>query len=1016
MTEPIFKMISSRMKMLITPLFLVSAVGAEEVDINGYRLTSEDTAATLRLETSAYPAIAIPEITLTGKAVSAETTERMHPVWGQGRGLKVVQQNGRFTELMLYDKLPFLAVRSGVANETGQQVQIDKFPVLGAVLDFGKPVNELVSRGTAGVKPVDAEWGSYVFNAIGDPETVAGVVFGWVTAERGQGIVFPDTRGDKPTMRTRVDYGDLRLPPGSSEDGELLLIGIFEDVRVGLEQYAQATAEHLDIKLRPVPGVYCTWYHGRASSAVQIAANTDYAAEHLKPFGLSVMQIDDGWQPGMMVNGPKKVFDMHNPQGPYRDGMKATADHIRSKGMVPGLWFMPFSGSWYDPFFDDKQDIFYKTGAGDTTALQEEVLKPLGMEPDRPLSEYPYTTIWAGTSIDCTHPKAQEYVRQMAARISHEWGYKYFKMDGFHTGVGSMQKYIDNEYREDDLGKTLRHNPLMTPIEGYRLGQRILREAAGDDVFFLACCMKQNMRSFGTTFGMVDAMRVGPDNAPNWGRMLRGVNYGTRYYFLNKRVWHVDPDPIYVRPAIPMHQAVSLASFVTLAGQLNATSTQYSGLPPERLDIIKRTLPTHDSTESRPVDFLQHDLSTVWLLKDAQNGPERTVVGFFNWDENKPVTHAVRLEQLELDAENRYVGFDYWGNRFVGRVSGELTVSLRGAQCRVLSLYSEKPYPQLVGTSRHITQGIVDVVSEQWDGKGRLSGESRVVAGDPYELRIVVPVGEESWTVNSAWVDGVKEVTCSQDGPGVRVSFVPEKTGTLNWEVVFDRGDVQVPEMKPLTGFRAESSSWNVSLRWKEVPGAYGYLLERTGDGGETHRFHLNGNVFVDGAAELKKTYTYEVSPLDWDGRPGESVVAKVTMPQRIEKPEDPPKPELPLSIARPGHYPGTTEHGIGEPLKFIRNNKLICPVPSGARRFVARVVLEPEAAPNCEIVFSITSDVKEMGEPPLLLARSQPLSPDGLHEWSFDLELDPRARDIWIEYRVRGRGRASMLDVGFVK
>lgn len=983
-----------------------------------YRMVWNEADSSLQLQSPGFPAIGIPKIVLAEKITSVEKTEPRHPVWGKGRGLKLTQENGRFTEFTLYDSLPFLAVQSGVKNETGELLQIDKFPVLEASLDFGKPADKLVSRGTAGLKPVDSKWGSYVFNVIGDPETGAGVVFGWVTAERGQGIVFPENRSGSPAMRTRVDYGDLRLPPGDSENGELLLIGIFEDVRTGLEKYADATAEHLNIKLRPVPSVYCTWYHSDASTAERVAANANFAAEHLKSFGLSVMQIDDKWQPGRKVNGPKKVFDMHDPQGPYPDGMKATADYIRSKGMVPGLWFMPFSGTWADPFFADKQDIFYKTGTGDTTTLEKNVLKPLGIEPDRPLSEYPYSMRWSGTAIDCTNPKAQEYVRQMVERISHEWGYKYFKMDGFHSGSGTPNIYVNNEYQEDDLGKPIRYNPLMTPIEGYRTGMRILREAAGDDVFFLGCAMPQNLRSFGTTFGNLDAMRIGPDNGPDEPGIIRGVDYGTRYYFLNKRVWHCDPDPIYVRSSVPRDRAVSLASFVTLAGQLNATSYQYAELPPDRLELIKRSLPTHDSTESRPVDFLQNDLSNVWMLKDTQRGTERTVIGFFNWDEFKPATHTVELEKLGLDPKKRYVGFDYWNDCFVGPQSGKMIVSLGGGQCRIVSLYRETDRPQLVSTSRHITQGIVDVISEQWDGSGTLSGESRVVAGDRYELRIVVPVGTESWNVQSASVEGISDVPCTQNGPGVRVSFVPEKTGTLKWSVDFARGTVQVPPIQPLAELQAESTPWTVSLTWDESPGATGYLMTRTDKNGDMQTLHLTRADYVDSAVELKKIYTYEVRPLDWNGTPGGAASCTVAMPEKIEKPAAAPMPELPLTIVHPRKEPRTIMPG--ESYHFGRDEKMVCPIPEGAKRFVANVSIDPESCADREIVFVITSDVKEMGEPPVMLARSQPLSPEGLHEWSFDLELNPRARDIWIECRAEkgsGRGYSAILrDAGFIK
>lgn len=47
---------------------------------------------------------------------------------------------------------------------------------------------------------------------------------------------------------------------------------------------------------------------------------------------------------------------------------------------------------------------------------------------------------------------------------------------------------------------------------------------------------------------------------------------------------------------------------------------------------------------------------------------------------------------------------------------------------------------------------------------------------------------------------------------------------------------------------------------------------------------------------QLKEIYTYEVSPLDWNGKPGRSAALTVAMPQSIEKTAPPPKPELPLS------------------------------------------------------------------------------------------------------------------------
>ncbi|HKL21391.1 MAG TPA: hypothetical protein VJ904_06265, partial [Tichowtungia sp.] len=169
-------------------------ISLTEVETGQYRLIWDGTGASLRLDAPGFPKVGIREIKLAEEPVSAEPIDSNHPIWGAGRGLKLTQENGRFTEFTLFDALPFLAIRSGVANKTGKLLQLDKLPVLEAALDFGKPAEALVSRGTAGLKPVDAKWGSYVFNVIGDPETGAGVVFGWVTAGRGQGIVFPENQ------------------------------------------------------------------------------------------------------------------------------------------------------------------------------------------------------------------------------------------------------------------------------------------------------------------------------------------------------------------------------------------------------------------------------------------------------------------------------------------------------------------------------------------------------------------------------------------------------------------------------------------------------------------------------------------------------------------------------------------------------------------------------------------------------------------------------------------------------
>ena len=257
----------------------------------------------------------VAQLTVVGKVTGFSSAKVDMPQLGAGTQWNLQQEQGATTTVVLFDDLPLIGVRKSVQNKKQALRTIDKLPVVEATLDFGRPAAELVARGTAGLYALDKDYGSYVFGAVADPKSNAGVVFGWASNLRGQGIVFPGRAGDVATMSARVDYGDLRLPAGVREEGELLLIGVFQDVRDGLEQYAEATAKHLKIHLRPLPCVYCTWYHAGASDEKRLAENTEFAAQHLKPSGLSVMQIDDKWQPGLKDNGPKRIFDTHDPAG-----------------------------------------------------------------------------------------------------------------------------------------------------------------------------------------------------------------------------------------------------------------------------------------------------------------------------------------------------------------------------------------------------------------------------------------------------------------------------------------------------------------------------------------------------------------------------------------------------------------------------------------------------------------------------------------------------------------------------
>jgi hypothetical protein len=283
-------------------------------------------------------------------------------------------------------------------------------------------------------------------------------------------------------------------------------------------------------------------------------------------------------------------------------------------------------------------------------------------------------------------------------------------------------------------------------------------------------------------------MRIGPDNggaaSGKWKAVTLGAWHGGTLYFLNGRVWHNDPDPVYVRPGNPLEKARWMCSWVAVSGSMLTSSYQFSELPEERLDLLRRTMPAHGLL-GRPADLFETDQPRVWLLTDTRRNVRRDVIGLFNWKENEPAEIAYEMGRLGLDAETTYTAFDFWEKKFAEPIRGTLKQTLPGASCRVLAVRPAADHPQLVSTSRHIAQCMVDVLDEEWDSTTKtLGGRSRVVGGDPYEMRIALPAGG-NWKVKQAVAGEGLLAVGESSAKGLRLSFTPKESGVIGWRIEF---------------------------------------------------------------------------------------------------------------------------------------------------------------------------------------------------------------------------------------
>jgi hypothetical protein len=422
---------------------------------------------------------------------------------------------------------------------------------------------------------------------------------------------------------------------------------------------------------------------------------------------------------------------------------------------------MPFSGTWQDKdWWGDKQMLFVKDAK----------------------TGRPYDTKWGGTCLDMTNPDAVRYMQTVTSRICHEWGFGYVKYDGMWTGMGCKLVERDS-FTPDDYNEQKFADAKETGVGAYRRGVVALREAAGRDTFILACNLKQNIRAMGATYGLVDACRIGGDNGPIDifpSRYMAGVENGTPRYFLNGRVWYNDPDPVYVRDTVSLDRAHLFATWTSIAGMLFNFSDWLPSLSAERVNVLKRTMAPHGVKTVRPIDFFERTLANAWVLEKG----ETRVFGLYNWSSNETLSIDYSAEYAGLDPTKTYACFDFWRDEFMPQFKGNLRAEVAPLSCRVISCVPIVDHPVLVSTSRHVSSPAFDVENVMWENCS-LRGESKVVAGDRYELRLFVNDGwkMQEWSIDQDWSrqDDLK-------GNFLRLGFCPGKTCVVRWQIAFSQG------------------------------------------------------------------------------------------------------------------------------------------------------------------------------------------------------------------------------------
>ncbi len=508
-------------------------------------------------------------------------------------------------------------------------------------------------------------------------------------------------------------------------------------------------------KFKCAPAGWCSWYaYCLDITEDEVMKNTDWLAEHLQPFGCEWVQIDDGWQGRGKGFGTNRDWFVtcgtHFPRG-----MKWIADYIHARGFRAGIWCIPFAQSDTE-FFQDHPNLFVRKENGASPGERNEPLPYDWMPADERMFE------WAGRYfIDPTGDEGSDYLKLLFELLCKEWGYDYVKIDAQAMMAGLYQMY-----------RRQLADPALDGDRAYRAGLAAIKSVMGPNRFLLNC------GAGWSSCGYCEGIRIGGDVNLSWSAMQAAIDATMQWMFLNTLAFYTDPDVVCVREPLPFAQAEVWTTLVGITGQVLMTSDTMYELPDERVELLRRIFPVADI---HPMELYPQEATArpgIFALKVEHPGVGRwDVVALFNWGDSHPKTFELSPARIGLP-KGEYICLDGWNSELLHGGDGALTLTVPPTACRLVTYWPAAGRPQFVGTSRHLTQGAIDVDAVHWDPeRQRIIGSSQVVADDPYIIRLHVPEGFRVAT---------RGIHC--DGRLAELVITHARSGKVNWRVDFRRG------------------------------------------------------------------------------------------------------------------------------------------------------------------------------------------------------------------------------------
>lgn len=612
-----------------------------------------------------------------------------------------------------------VTLEAAITNRSAQPLALDRIDLLtGRLTDPRDPAKPglLLSNLTMGEKR-DAGKGlieSHYTLAMQSPALAAGFLTGWRNINRF-------TFTPESDLTAWGECNGALLPAGQRRATDTLFLAGRGNPLESMERFADLAAQINKARVWPTNfAAWCSWYAGwileRAGTfrgglekgvEQNIAPVKALKAGRDQTASYAIRICDDQSHYGDWDDTPTNV----------PNGLTRLARLIREAGIVPGVWYVPY---WVLPdsqLLKEHPDWMGKNADGT-------IYKTSG-------SRYSASGF---TILDTSHPEVIRHFETMARR---------WRDRGF--------RYVTTDFLTNGLRPPKHYDPTKTKAEVFRMGMEATRRGLGDDVYY-----RTISALYGPSMGLSNDMRVGADS---FGDVVSAYEIVGSMWFYNRRLWINDPESIVLRERDSMEKTIVPSAFkghrdvepqaaeykseqwstmwsswIALSGTVMTYGDRLAELPEKQKSLYHRMFPPLNIA-GRPLDLWENKPFYLWGLSPADADGAYQLFGTFelggkgagnlvlNLDE---ISARCRGWQKPATAPGQYLIWDFWNRKLVPAKGWQLTMPAPSKSGSLFALRPRLPRPQLLATSGHFSQGMLETAEIQWNAKAAtLSGKAR---------------------------------------------------------------------------------------------------------------------------------------------------------------------------------------------------------------------------------------------------------------------------------------------------